>query len=226
MKKFFSDFKQFISKGKVFDLAVGVVLGASFSAITNSLVNDIIMPPIGVAIGGVDFKELSVTIKPAVVDELGVVVKEAVTWNYGNFIQTVINFFIIALFLFIFIRLVYKIQSAVNARLEDMRCLAKASKNEVITTMKKENKSKKEIKNAIKQMKQELKRKEKEEIEKANARKKIIDAGTNKDIVLLDIRNLLIKQLEMQGVDSKDVLQADSNKYFDLLKTEQSVQNN
>ncbi len=105
---FFKDFKEFISKGNILDMAVGVVIGGAFGKIVTSLVNDIVMPPIGVAIGGVDFANLKAEIQPAVLDEAGEIVKEAVTINYGSFIQTILEFLIIALCIFLVIRGIVK----------------------------------------------------------------------------------------------------------------------
>ncbi|MEO8796010.1 MAG: large-conductance mechanosensitive channel protein MscL [Daejeonella sp.] len=94
------EFKEFISKGNVVDLAVGVIIGAAFGKIITSLVNDIIMPPIGYALGGVDFAELKYVLVPA--DAANKV--EAVSINYGNFINTVIQFLIIAICIFAVIK--------------------------------------------------------------------------------------------------------------------------
>ncbi len=99
---FTSEFKEFVSKGNVVDLAVGVVIGAAFGKIVTSLVEDILMPPIGIAIGGVNFADLKLIIKAATTDAAGKVV-DAVTINYGNFIQVAISFIIIALAIFVFV---------------------------------------------------------------------------------------------------------------------------
>lgn len=92
------DFKKFAMKGNVIDLAVAVVIGAAFGRIVTSFVNDIIMPPIGILIGGVDFSELRVILQEATGEAA------AVTLNYGMFVQTVINFLIIAFSIFLVIR--------------------------------------------------------------------------------------------------------------------------
>ncbi|WP_026899302.1 large-conductance mechanosensitive channel protein MscL [Daejeonella oryzae] len=94
------EFREFISKGNVIDLAVGVIIGAAFGKIVSSLVDDIIMPPIGYALGGVDFAEL----KYVLVDADLANKVEAVSINYGNFINTVIQFLIIALCIFAIIK--------------------------------------------------------------------------------------------------------------------------
>ncbi len=94
-----SEFKQFAVKGNVIDLAVAVVIGAAFGAVVTSMVNDIIMPPIGVATSGVDFTDLKVQLTNPVIAD-GKVIKEGASLNYGNFIQTVVNFLIIALAIF------------------------------------------------------------------------------------------------------------------------------
>ncbi len=98
------EYKDFISKGNVVDLAVGVVIGGAFGRIISSLVTDIIMPPIGVMIGGVDFKELKYVLKEGVADAEGVVTEAAVSINYGMFAQNVLEFFIIAFAIFMVVR--------------------------------------------------------------------------------------------------------------------------
>jgi large conductance mechanosensitive channel len=92
------EFKEFAVKGNVVDMAVGIIIGAAFGKIVSSFVKDVIMPPIGVLIGGVDFTELSITIKQAAGDASAVVV------SYGKFIQTVIDFVIVAFAIFIAIK--------------------------------------------------------------------------------------------------------------------------
>ncbi len=99
---FTKEFKDFVSKGNVVDLAVGVVIGAAFGKIVTSLVEDIIMPPIGYLIGGVDFTNLKFIIHAASTDAAGKVVP-AVSINYGNFIQVVFSFIIVALAIFVFV---------------------------------------------------------------------------------------------------------------------------
>ena len=99
---FTSEFKEFIAKGNVVDLAIGVVIGASFGKIVTSLVDDIMMPPIGILIGGVNFSDLKIILKQAAVDAAGVATP-AVSINYGNFIQIAISFTIIALCIFTFV---------------------------------------------------------------------------------------------------------------------------
>lgn len=98
-----SEFKEFISRGNVVDLAVGVIIGGAFGKIVSSVVDDIIMPPIGVLLGGVNFSSLKLVLKEASTDAGGKVV-EAVTINYGNFIQTGIDFMIIAAAIFLFVK--------------------------------------------------------------------------------------------------------------------------
>lgn len=92
------EFKEFISRGNVIDLAVGVVMGGAFSSIVTSLVNDMIMPFVGLIIGGIDFTNMSLKINDASI-------------NYGNFIQNIVNFLIIAASIFMFIKLINKISN-------------------------------------------------------------------------------------------------------------------
>lgn len=96
MKKVIEEFKEFISKGNVIDLAVGVIIGASFGKIVTSLVNDVIMPLIGVILGGISFTDLNFKIKDA-------------TITYGNFIQNIIDFLIVAFCIFILVKFVNRL---------------------------------------------------------------------------------------------------------------------
>lgn len=107
--KIVKEFKEFISKGNVVDLAVGVIIGGAFGKIVTSLVEDLIMPPIGVLIGGVNFADLKIPLKPASVDAAGKVIP-AVSINYGNFIQISFNFLIIAAAVFMMIKLINRLK--------------------------------------------------------------------------------------------------------------------
>jgi large conductance mechanosensitive channel len=100
---FFKEFKEFAVKGNVVDMAVGIIIGGAFGKIVASLVNDIVMPPIGVLIGGVDFTNLKLVLKQASVDVAGKEIP-AVTINYGTLVNTVVNFIIIALAIFMVIK--------------------------------------------------------------------------------------------------------------------------
>lgn len=102
---FLSEFKEFALKGNVVDLAVGVIIGAAFGKIVSALVDNVIMPPIGMALGGVNFSDLSIAL-----DSAGKVVIK-----YGAFIQTVVDFTIIALVLFIVIKAMNKLKKPVEA---------------------------------------------------------------------------------------------------------------
>ena len=95
MKQFMEEFKQFIARGNVMDMAVGVIIGGAFSAITTSLINDIIMPFLGIFTGSISFADLSFTINGAVI-------------AYGNFIQAVLNFLIMAFVVFCIIKTMNK----------------------------------------------------------------------------------------------------------------------
>ena len=104
---FLQDFKTFAMRGNVIDMAVGVIIGGAFGKIVSSIVADVIMPPIGLLVGGVNFTDLKLQLKPAeVVDG---VEKAAVTLNYGNFLQATFDFIIIAFSIFLFIRLITKL---------------------------------------------------------------------------------------------------------------------
>ena len=108
---FIKDFKAFAMKGNVIDMAVGVIIGGAFGKIVTSLVNDIIMPLIGTAMGGVDFKTAKYLLKDKVVEiKDGVeVITPEIYLNYGNFIQNIVDFLIIALSIFVTIRIITKL---------------------------------------------------------------------------------------------------------------------
>ncbi len=97
LKRFFDEYREFIQRGNVIDLAVGIIMGAAFGKITTSLVQDVIMPPIGFLLGGVEFTALSISLQP--VDG-----RAAVTIDYGKFIQAVVDFLIIAFAVFLIVK--------------------------------------------------------------------------------------------------------------------------
>lgn len=115
MKKFVEDFKEFISRGNALDLAVGVIIGAAFGAIVNSLVSDVIMPPLGMLLGKVDFNNLYIQLNKASVSlpkgtTLAAAQEQgAVVIAYGSFLMTIINFLIIAFFIFLLVKGVSKL---------------------------------------------------------------------------------------------------------------------
>jgi large conductance mechanosensitive channel len=96
--KLVDEFKAFAMKGNVVDMAVGIIIGAAFGKIVSSIVSDIIMPPIGLLIGGVNFTDLKLILKAATETH------PAVTWNYGNFFQVVLDFLIVAFAVFMVIK--------------------------------------------------------------------------------------------------------------------------
>jgi large conductance mechanosensitive channel len=110
-----SDFKAFIMRGNVLDLAVGVIIGAAFGTVVKSMVDDVIMPPIGLAIGGVDFSNLFVVLKEGATAAgpyaslAEAKAAGAVTMNYGAFINTIITFLIVALAVFMLVRIVSRL---------------------------------------------------------------------------------------------------------------------
>ena len=106
---FLKEFKAFALKGNVMDMAVGVIIGGAFGKIVTSLVNDVIMPPIGLIVGGVDFSELKLTLKQQVLDAAGEVLTPAVTWNYGAFLQQVVDFTILAFCVFMMVKMMNRL---------------------------------------------------------------------------------------------------------------------
>ncbi len=109
MKAFWKEFKTFISKGSVMDMAVGIIIGGGFTAIVNSLVNDLVMPLLSILTGGYDFTKLSVVLGSG---------DNAATLNYGLFISAVINFLLIALVIFCMIKAINKMKDKIQKKEE------------------------------------------------------------------------------------------------------------
>ncbi|MDD2280682.1 MAG: large-conductance mechanosensitive channel protein MscL [Bacteroidales bacterium] len=103
--KMIDEFKQFAMRGNVIDMAVGIIIGGAFGKIVSSAVSDIVMPPIGLLVGGVNFTDLKITLKDQITDAAGAVLNPAVTLNYGNFIQVTFDFIIIAFAIFLMIKM-------------------------------------------------------------------------------------------------------------------------
>ena len=110
MSKFLSEFKEFAMKGNVVDMAVGVIIGAAFGKIVSSLVDDIIMPLVGVATGGMNFTDYKWVIKPAETGADGTVITPEVVMGWGSWIQTVVDFLIVALCIFVMIRFMNRLR--------------------------------------------------------------------------------------------------------------------
>lgn len=106
---FIADFKAFAMKGNILDMAVGVIIGGAFGKIVTSLVNDVIMPCVGLLTGGINFTELKAVLHEAVLDPTtNQVLKEAVTLNYGMFIQNIVDFLIIAFSIFMALKVIVR----------------------------------------------------------------------------------------------------------------------
>jgi large conductance mechanosensitive channel len=131
------EFKAFAMRGNVIDMAVGVIVGGAFGKIVSSLVADIIMPPIGLLVGGVNFAELTFTLRPKEV--IDGVEQAAVTLNYGNFLQTTFDFLIIAFAIFFFVRGINRLTHLHLKKKEEEAAAAPAtppapSKEEILLT--------------------------------------------------------------------------------------------
>lgn len=109
MKKMLQEFKTFIMRGNVLDMAVGVIVGGAFGKIVSSVVNDLVMPLFGYLVSGMDFASLKLVLSPAQLDEAGAVLKPEAAILYGSFIQNVVDFFLISLCIFLFTRLLGKL---------------------------------------------------------------------------------------------------------------------
>jgi len=119
------EFKEFAIKGNAIDMAVGIIIGAAFGKVISSLVADVVMPPIGVLVGGVDFTELAITLKEAVGNT------PAVTLNYGNFIQTLVDFTIIAFAIFMAVKFINRLK---KKEAEAPAVIPESSREELLLT--------------------------------------------------------------------------------------------
>lgn len=113
---FFKEFKTFAMRGNAVDMAVGIIIGGAFGKIVSSIVGDIIMPPLGLMIGGVKFQNLKVILKHAHTDTATGKVTEAVSINYGNFINTALDFIVIAFSIFLLVKLINSMKRKEEAK--------------------------------------------------------------------------------------------------------------
>ena len=116
MKKFFEEFKTFITKGNVMDMAIGVIIGGAFGAITSSLVSNVITPLLAYNFGAPNTDALNITLRAAEVDASGEVVKEALVLGLGTFVGAIVNFLVIALVLFSVIKAINKARALAEAK--------------------------------------------------------------------------------------------------------------
>jgi len=110
-----SEFKEFVSRGNVVDLAVGVVIGAAFGKIVTALVDGLVMPLVGLLLGGVKFGDLALTLREAQVDAAGAEIAPALVLNYGNLIQTAVDFLLIAFVIFLFLKAYNRVRKTQEA---------------------------------------------------------------------------------------------------------------
>lgn len=110
MKKYWQEFKTFAVKGNVVDLAVAVIIGGAFGKIVSSLVADIVMPLVGTLAGGVDFTSWKITLRQAVIDNVGEITKPATTMNIGVFVQNIFDFLVIAWSIFIMVKVLTRLK--------------------------------------------------------------------------------------------------------------------
>ena len=131
---FLADFQKFINRGNVLDLAVGVIIGGAFSKIVSSLVADLLMPVISLILGKVSFADLKLVLSEAVLDADGNVVTAAVTMNYGLFLQQIIDFLVIALSIFMFVRIATRLRERIKPPEKPAAAEPKPSKEELLLT--------------------------------------------------------------------------------------------
>ncbi|MBN1990931.1 MAG: large-conductance mechanosensitive channel protein MscL [Bacteroidales bacterium] len=126
--KIINEFKTFALKGNVTDMAIGIIIGAAFGKIVTSMVNDIVMPPLGLIIGGVNFTDLKLVMKAATETA------PAVTWNYGSFIQVIFDFLIVALAIFMMVKAMNAAKRKEEAKPAEPAAPPAPTKEEVLLT--------------------------------------------------------------------------------------------
>lgn len=206
MKKFFKEFKEFISKGNVFDMAVGLIIATAFNKIVSSMVNDILMPLITWATGAASLADLSIPLRWEVVDGVKVV---TLSWAYGNFLQTVIDFFIIAMSVFVMVKVV----NASRKKLKEMEdVIVQQSKKEVRAERKalklkakQENRPFKEVLKEHEEQKAKELAEAKALAEKEKAEKEAEERKNNptQEDLLKEIRDLLKAEAEAKVKSTK-----------------------
>lgn len=194
MKKFFQEFKAFISKGNVFDMAVGLIIATAFNKIVSSLVNDIIMPLVTWGTGAASLADLSLPLRWEIVDGVKTV---TLSWAYGNFIQTIIDFLIIAFSVFMMVKVVNtsrkKLEELNNMIVAESKKERRLEKKKIKQKAKEENRPFKVVWNEyLEEKKKQAEEQAKQlEIEKAEkAKQDRIDNPTQEDL-LKEIRDLL-----------------------------------
>lgn len=198
MKKFFKEFKAFITKGNVFDLAVGMIIATAFNKIVSSMVNDIIMPLVTWATGAASLEDLSIPLRTAIDSTTGETIV-TLAWKYGNFIQTIIDFLIIGFSVFVMVKIV----TASRSKFKDISgFIAKESSKErkaerkaCKAKAKAENRAFKEVWKEHLDEKAKLKAEEEQRLadEKAKADAEYKLSHPTQEELLMQIRDLLKK---------------------------------
>ena len=193
MKKFFGEFKAFIKKGNIIDLAVAVVIGGAFNKIVSSLVNDIIMPLVSLCVGGADVTDWKWVIQKAVYDTDGNIVTAETALKYGIFIQAIIDFLIIALTVFIIVK-VFK---------SSTERITKISKKIIADTTEL---TKKQVKALKKKVKKAEKKGEVVEVDKLMEEVKAEVPATDKEVKAESVQPAKQEVAEIKPIEEKDVI--------------------
>lgn len=199
MKKFFKEFKEFISKGNVFDMAVGLIIATAFNKIVSSMVNDILMPLITWATGAASLADLSIPLRWEMIDGVKVV---TLRWAYGNFLQTVIDFFIIAMSVFLMVKVVNasrkKLKEMEDVIVAQSRKEVRAERKALKIKAKQENRPFKEVLKEYEEQKAKEQAELKAKLEAEKAEKEAEEKRNNpsEQDLLKEIRDLLKQQAQ------------------------------
>ncbi|MBQ7307734.1 MAG: large conductance mechanosensitive channel protein MscL [Clostridia bacterium] len=192
MRKLLKDFKAFINRGNIVDMAVGVIIGSAFSKIVTSLVNDILMPLITWLFGANSLNDLSIVLK---VDELG---EPSLLWHYGKFLQTILDFLIVAVCMFIILKVFMNSQKMLKDKVKEAKNKKPTKEEKKLLKEQNVNMSNKaEVESALKALRDEKKKKEEAEL-KAKYKPTELD-------ILKEIKELLKQNLENENKVTEEV---------------------
>lgn len=192
-KGFFNDFKTFATKGNIMDLAIAVVIGGAFGKIVTSLVNDLIMPIITLLVGGASVADWKWVITPAAYDAEGIQTVAENALKYGNFLQTIIDFLVIAFFIFLALRVLMRVKGGLTKIGSELSEMTKKEFKAEVKRLKAEGKNYTEIMKIMDEKEQERLEKIKAEEEAKKAEEEANRPETSEEL-LTQIRDLLAKQ--------------------------------
>lgn len=203
MKKFFKEFKAFITRGNVLDMAVGIIIGGAFTAIITALVNNILTPLLAMIPGTGDTGALQLVLRKAVTDDAGAVLHEAVIMDFGVVISAIVTFLLTAFVLFLVVKTVNSVRDGSKKFRSDCEVLGKKEYAALRKQLKSEGRNNREIKEIILAKEKEILAAQKAEQEKKEAEEKAAALANAPETLLREIRDLLANKIS-EGSEKTD----------------------